>query len=398
MKDILEFTVSTFGHLSHGVTRTGKIMWKDYFIPQAQHLKYLSERIARDALPHALLFYGPEGAGQLLHALWAVQLLYCKDPVEGMPCGKCLDCKKTSQLTHPDIHFLFPTAGADARSHQFYNDWRLSLAENPFLNGYQWVQTIASDKQGNINAGDCHVAYQNMNMQAFEGGKKVLVIWLAEYLGKDGNRLLKLIEEPPEDTHIFLITENRDQIIATVQSRCQQFYFQPYPTELISESLVRWRGLGEAEAKKIASVCEGNMNEALSLAGQSNNDFEESLGTWIKACAKYDPAERVVWAEKMHKTSKEEQKQLIRYILRVMRKAILDRAGQPYESSPLEAKMIRYLAEKISADSLYGSIEVMNDTILQIARNAHPKVTWMHCSILFRKALIGKEVEPERIY
>lgn len=374
-------------------------MWKDYFISQVQHTRYLSDSIVRGVLPHALLFYGPEGSGQLLHALWATQLLYCKEPVEGMPCGKCLNCKRTNQLTHPDVHFLFPTAGKDARSHQFYKEWRTALSGNPFLNGFHWLQSIAREKQqGNINAGDCLAAYQNMNMQAFEGGKKVLVIWLAEYLGKDGNRLLKLIEEPPEDTHIFLIAENRDLILATIQSRCQQFYYPPYPAEMISESLVRWRDVKEAEAKKITLVCEGNMNEALSLVGQANDDFEESLGTWIKACAKYDPSGRVSWADKMHKTPKEEQKQLVRYILLVLRKAILDRAGQEYESSPMERKMVRYLADKIPGESLYGIIEVMNDTILQIARNAHSKVTWMHCSILFRKALIGKEVEPERIY
>jgi DNA polymerase-3 subunit delta' len=237
-----------------------------------------------------------------------------------------------------------------------------------------------------------------MNMQAFEGGKKVLIIWMAEYLGADGNRLLKLIEEPPENTHIILIAENRDMILSTILSRCQQLYFKPYPTSEIEDSLVKVHEYTRPVAARLAGIAEGNFNEAVSSAGNTNHEFETILSSWIKACVKNEPSGRVKWVDNVAKLSKEEQKQLFKYVLQMSRKSLLQKSQQQFEGSEREVKMIEYLSQRLSFDKLSLFVSTISEAIYQITRNANPKITWLHCSIIFHKALTGRKIEPSLVY
>jgi DNA polymerase-3 subunit delta' len=373
-------------------------MWKDHFISQSEHQKFLSESIQKGTLPHAMLFYGHEGSGQLVHALLATQLLFCSNISNHLPCNTCSGCRKTLHLNHPDVHFLLPTSGSDALSQHFYTQWRESLGQNPYLNSFQWIQKIAENKQGNINAKDCLHAYQKMNMQAFEGGKKVLIIWMAEYLGADGNRLLKLIEEPPENTHIILIAENRDLILPTILSRCQQLYFKPFQSKEIEDNLINQEGFNPALAAKLASISEGNFNEALNSSVHANQEFEKILSSWIKACAKKEPSERVKWVEQAAKLSKEEQKQFLKYSLQMTRKSVLKNANQEFDASDLERKMIDFMSTRLSIDQFHSFVSTLSEAIFQITRNANPKITWLHCSIIFHKALAGRKIVLSKVY
>ena len=138
-----------------------------------------------------------------------------------MPC-----LYKANQLVHPDIHFSYPVitkkAGEKPISTDFITEWREFVATNPYGNVYDWLQFIgAENKQGNITADECNDIIRKLSLKSFESEYKILIMWMPEFLGKEGNKLLKLIEEPPPNTLFILVAENEDLILPTIVSRCQ---------------------------------------------------------------------------------------------------------------------------------------------------------------------------------
>ncbi|HHS96139.1 MAG TPA: hypothetical protein ENJ45_06070, partial [Phaeodactylibacter sp.] len=180
-------------------------------------------RMAQNAqIPHAQIFFGPEGCGKLALALAFAQYVLCKNKSEADACGQCSACIKAEKLIHPDIHFSFPTVGTKMTSNHYLPQWRDALSQNPYLHANQWLQFIgAENKQGNINVDECNNIIKKLSLKTFEADYKIMIIWLPEYLGKEGNRLLKLIEEPPEKTLFILVAENQERILPTILSRCQ---------------------------------------------------------------------------------------------------------------------------------------------------------------------------------
>ncbi|WP_315818420.1 hypothetical protein [Paraflavitalea speifideaquila] len=116
-------------------------------------------------------------------------------------CGTCASCLKAARLVHPDIHFSYPViprkAGDKPVSTDYIQEWREFIVDTPYSNAYDWLQFIgAENKQGNITAYECNEIIRKLNLKSFESGFKILVLWMPEYLGNEGNKLLKLIEEP----------------------------------------------------------------------------------------------------------------------------------------------------------------------------------------------------------
>ena len=164
----------------------------------------LHQMVASDRLPHALLFLGPGGSGKLALALALAQHVLCEQPVSGEACGHCPECSKVERLIHPDLHFSFPTVGAGVTSDNFLPHWREAILENPYMDVNEWLQRIgAENKQGNINKQECVNIIHKLSLKTYKSNRKILIMWLPEYLGKEGNRLLKLIEEPPDQTLFF---------------------------------------------------------------------------------------------------------------------------------------------------------------------------------------------------
>jgi len=158
----------------------------------------LLESIAGERIPHAQLFVGPQGSGGLPLALAFAQRMVCANPSEDDSCGTCPGCIKAAKFAHPDIHFTFPTVGGSGSvSSSFLTQWRSALNDNPYLNIFDWISLLgAENKQGNITKAECVQVLQKLNLKSFESPNKVLIIWMPEYLKKEGNRLLKIIEEP----------------------------------------------------------------------------------------------------------------------------------------------------------------------------------------------------------
>ena len=166
-----------------------------------------------NVFPHALLISGEEGTGGLPMALALAQYIFCENKTASDACGKCAGCSKAAKLEHADLHMSFPSIppkpGVKAMSRLFITEFREFIQQTPYGTTYDWLQHInAENKQGNITAEECREIIDTLNLKSYEGGKKVQIIWRPEYLGKEGNILLKLIEEPPRDTILILIAES----------------------------------------------------------------------------------------------------------------------------------------------------------------------------------------------
>ncbi len=362
-------------------------MWRSQLLKQKQNLALLYSARAQGKLAHALLFYGAEGSGTLVHALEMALSIFCKNPVDGAGCGNCSSCRKVTQLNHPDLHFLLPTIGSNVKSTDFYTQFREACRENPYLSAYDWLQFIqAENKQGNMNAADCLAAYSQLGMQSFEGGAKVLVIWMGEYLGKEGNKLLKLIEEPPDDSHILIIAQNREAILPTILSRCQQVFFKPYPNEVVSHGLIELKGIKEEKAEMIARSADGNFNLAIQLIDYQADLFLDRWISWIKVSMKGSAMDKVAWADELGKETRERQKQFMRYCLHAVRSAFTH-SGSGSTVGEKEEKINQYLRGRLEISDFAEISEMLDQNIRYIMRNANGRIMWLDSTIKFGKIL-----------
>jgi len=319
-------------------------------IGQKQTKVQLVQMIQHNRLSHALLFLGKEGSGALSLAMAFAQYIVCEkvngkssnvaaslffdeEPASkpiiehGDSCGICSACIKANQLVHPDIHYSYPViskkAGEKPISTDFIVEWREFFSLHPYGNVYDWLQFInAENKQGNITAEECNDINRKINLKSFESEYKIQLIWMPEYLTKNGNKLLKLIEEPPANTLFMLIAENEGSILPTILSRTQLVKI-PLLTNLEVEAALEIRsGVAIEKAQQIAALSEGNYREALQLLQHVDDDWQAILREWLNLLVKKNLAGQVKWVEEMSKQGREKQKQFLKYFTHLLEQAI----------------------------------------------------------------------------
>ncbi|HLP93578.1 MAG TPA: hypothetical protein VK168_06055 [Saprospiraceae bacterium] len=376
-------------------------------VGQQRTKDFLASLAAGGRVPHALLFLSGTGGGGLAMANAFAQTLQCEknnasdaaddgglfgpaEPVERLQperveaCGECSACRKSAQYIHPDIHFSFPTIGTNAVSTDFLKEWRAFLAETPYADANSWLQRLgAENKQGNINKEECNAILKKLSLKAFEGRYKILLMWLPEYLGKEGNRLLKLIEEPPEQTIFLLVAENQDLILNTILSRCQLVKLDPLTDEEVAQGLVAQRGLSLERARQIAFLSGGDFGTALSVADTPANDDAQLLLDWLRKCWRGHAVEMVRWTEDFAKLGRENQKQFLQYGLHFLREMLsLISTGSPnMRLRPEELATAQNMAKVLNFDKIVQIVGLLNDNIYYIERNANPKILFLDTSI-----------------
>ena len=362
-------------------------------VGQKESLSFLLSLAGKDRLPHALLLLGPEGSGKLAIALLLAQYMLCETPSEEGPCFQCNSCHKSQKYIHPDLHFVFPVVGTNATSDQFLQQWRTALEDNPYMNVNQWLQLIgAENKQGNINKEECNRILQKLSLKTFESTKKIMIIWLPEYLAKEGNRLLKIIEEPPEGTHFILVAENQELILNTILSRCQLVRINPLSDEDIQLG-IRARFPKQADqAASVARLANGNFNEALSLMSSKINDHSVRFLEWMRKCYKGNAVELVKWTESFAGLGRENQKHFLRYALHFLREyLVLKMTGTAQvRMDEKELKTAQNLTKVLGFEQVSSIVALLDDAIYAVERNANPKILFLDCSVKLHKILQNK--------
>jgi len=356
----------------------------------------LGRLVAQGRLPHAMLLLGPPGSGKLALANGLAQYILCENKTETDACGQCNACFKASKRIHPDIHFSFPTVGTNVKSDAFLPQWRGALEDNPYMEVNDWLQIIgAENKQGNINKEECLNIIRKLSLKTFEGSHKVLIMWLPEYLGKEGNRLLKLIEEPPAQTVFILVAEQQELILNTILSRCQVVKVRALRGDEIKEALVEKQVATDENAEAIAQLADGNLNEALKMAQEKENDNADLFLEWMRKCYIGNGVEMVKWVDKFAKLGRENQKHFIRYALHFMREYMVLKMSDQSQVRlrNIELKTAQNLQKVIAFDQIEDIVQLLNDNAYFIERNANPKVLFLDTSIQLNKILKRKKRE-----
>ena len=371
-------------------------------IGQTQVKQTLVEMVQLNRLSHALLFLGQEGSGSLAMALAFAQYVVCEkkaDPMMTDACGICASCVKASQLIHPDIHYSYPVIpkkpGDKPVSTDYGSEWREFVEQYPYGNAYDWLQFIgAENKQGNITAQECNDIIHKLSLKSFESGYKILVMWMPEYLGNEGNKLLKLIEEPPADTLFLLVAENESMILQTILSRTQLVKMPLPETADIEKALMERAGLEQGQARQIAVLSEGNYHEALQLIRHADDDWQGVLREWLNAILKNGPIAQVKWIEEISKSGRERQKQFLRYFNHLLEQAIRMRYMEEGQITIPEAeKDFASRLNKIADISQQQAIiQELDKAAYYIERNAHAKMLFHALTIKLYHILAEKKL------
>ncbi len=357
-------------------------------------------------VPHAQLFVGPEGCGTLPMAIAYIQYLVCANYNGENKEGEQACNLKFNNFSHPDLHFAFPVAGSDSKkrpftSKNFMPEWRQFLQEQPYGNLYDWYSAIGIEKkQGQISVHEAAEVLKKLFLKSYEGSYKVMLIWMAEKMNiSASNKLLKLIEEPPEKTIFILIAEDEEQILQTIRSRCQILTFPPLSEESITNGLIK-RGLSRDEALTIAHEANGNFNKALDLMNKDSEDlvFEKWFVQLVRNAFKAKGNKGAIlllteWSDKISQTGRETQKKFLFYCIKVIRQAMLinynvkDLAFMKIEADNFHFdKFARFIHE----NNVLTIVKELEDAIYHVERNGNPKIIFTDLSIKLTRLIHKK--------
>jgi DNA polymerase-3 subunit delta' len=394
-------------------------------IGQADAKQQLAELVKHNRLSHALLFLGKEGTGALSLALAFAQYIVC-ETVNGKSaaapslfgevslttndsqlkpndsCNTCPSCSKAQKLIHPDIHFSYPVipkkSGDKPLSTDFISEWREFVQLYPYGNVFDWLQFIgAENKQGNITVHECNDIIHKLNLKSFESGYKILIMWMPEYLGNAGNKLLKLIEEPPPDTLFILVAENESQILPTILSRCQLVKIPTLDTVQVADALTERAGVNPDQARQVASISEGNYREALQLVQHAEEDWQDLLREWLNATLKTGPVAQVKWIEEISKLGREKQKQFLRYFNHLLEQSVRLRTMGIHSNHALnmpekERDFALRLNKLADISQQQAIIEELDKAAYHIERNAHGKMLFHALTIKLYHIIADKSL------
>ena len=363
-----------------------------------QHIKsHLAKTVKSGKIPHTQLFIGKTGSGLLALALSYANEILCQSYDE--KSDAYTSCKnKVNKLAHPDLHFVYPVntnegVKKNPISDNFASSWRDFVFNNSYSSLYDWYQFIGIEKkQGNISKHEAVSISKKLSLKSYEGGYKVLIIWMAEKMNNEcANQLLKLIEEPPEKTVVLLLTENVEIILDTIKSRCQKLHIPSLAEEEIYQELVNTYSLKSNEAKKISHQSNGDFNKALQIIKEDNKDvlFEDLFVLWVRTAFKAKKNKEAVnglfhWSEKIAEEGRETQKRFLNFCLEIFRQAML----KNYNAESLiyfQSHDGNFSFDKFSAyihqNNILDIREALEKAIYHIERNGNAKIIFTDVSI-----------------
>lgn len=349
--------------------------------------------IHENRVAHTQLFLGPEGSGSFVLAIAFAQYINCTDRTETDSCGVCPSCIKFQKLAHPDLNFYFPTTTTNAvkkdpRSALFLNDWRDYLIKNngyPSLNGwYEYLKV--GNKQGFIRKDDANELIGKISFKPYEAEYKIVIFWMIERMNESAsNKLLKTLEEPPDNTLIILLAERYELLLPTVRSRAQIVKIPPVGNKEIAAELIRLKGFGSQQAEQLATLSLGNWNYALNLA-ENSEDLQTNFlqfRKWLRLCFRpQDYIELNKFNSELARIGRERQKSFLRYGLETIHSSIMLNQGHS-DSVKKRGEELDFsvkLAPMINESNQLEVYKLFNEAIYHIERNAHPGILFSDLS------------------
>lgn len=372
------------------------------------HVKnHLITSAEKGRIPHAQLFVGQAGSGVLPMALAYSQYILCRNSGGENTSGSSSCNLQMNQIAHPDLHFAFPVAANDkVKKHpvsgNFLEEWRNFLKINAYGNLFEWYQSLGiENKQGQIGVDEAQEIVKSVSLKSYEGGYKIVIIWMAEKMNIAGsNKLLKLIEEPPDKTLFLLIAEDAGNILQTITSRCQILHFPLLSEADISTGLMEKVDCDENRAKVIAHRANGNFNTALRLFKKDEGDeqFEEWFITWVRSAfkAKGNKAaieDLISWSDTIAAAGREAQKKFLLLCMDFFRQALLlnyNVRDLVFLEPETKGFTLEKFAPFVHGNNIFEIKNELQDALFHIERNGNAKIIFTDLSIKLTRLLHKK--------
>jgi DNA polymerase-3 subunit delta' len=353
-------------------------------------------------ISHAQLFLGPEGGGAFALAAAYIQYILCEkrsgsDSHQDDSCGSCAPCLKIAKLSHPDVHLSFPVILSESKtSDGLIAEFRERILETPYMNYRYWLDSIeGNNKNGVIGVDESAGILHKLVYKAYEAEYKFMLVWMAEHMNTQAaNKLLKIIEEPPEKTVFILIAEDTEEILPTILSRCQVVKIPRLPDEHIENALVEKGFSNKEEAKSIATLAEGNFWEAQKQITQLEENLErlDTFRQWMLFCFKKDVPGIIQFTDDLSGGGREKLKILLSYSLNMFRQSIIANYGgnEMVHLRGNEREFIVKFANYIHGSNIIELTEAFDKAYYYLERNGNPKIVMFDLSLTAMK-LINKQ-------
>lgn len=373
--------------------------------------EYIKSHLTKSAtsgrIPHAQLFVGPEGSGTLAMAIAYSQYILCANAGNENTGGTESCNLKFQSISHPDLHFIYPTVTTEEvktkpKSTDFITDWRQFLLENPYGGLFDWYRMLGvQNKQGEIRVEDAQEILKSLALKSYEGGYKIMIIWMADKMNiSASNKLLKLLEEPTDKTLFILITENEEDLIQTIRSRCQVLHFNALPEKVIAEALISREKIEPRTATKLAHQSQGNYSKALQLLQENGEDlaFEKWFVDWVRAAfrAKGNAAaiqDLIAWSEQIAGLGRETQKKFLHFCIDMFRQALLlnyQTTSLVYMEPKVEKFKLENFAPFVNGNNINDIFNELSEAMYHIERNGNAKIILTDLSIKLTRLIHKK--------
>ena len=363
-------------------------------IPGQKEIKAkLLRSVKEERVSHAQLFTGPEGCGSMALALAYARYVSCENRTDYDSCGTCKSCVKYEKLIHPDLHFVFPVIkgkkATDPVSDNYLEEWREFVKRSPYFTLNNWMDSIeVGNAQGMIFASEASEIIKKLNLKTFESDYKIMIIWLPEKMHQaTANKLLKMIEEPPEKTLFLLVSEEPDKVIPTILSRCQLVKVPSFSSTNIEKYLIDRFNIAPDKASDISRVSNGNITRAIELCENEDSSLAnlERFKSLMRFAWKRDIVSIINWSEEISTTGREAQKNFISFSMRLLRENLMLSLNQLKNSlvslTGEEATFSENFHPFINQNNIYPLTEEFNLVYSHIESNGNAKIIFLDLAL-----------------
>jgi DNA polymerase-3 subunit delta' len=366
---------------------------------QTEIISKLLRSVKEERVSHAQLFTGPAGCGSLALALAYAQFVSCEDKKDNDSCGICKSCVKYEKMIHPDLHFVFPVIkgkkATDPVSDNYIEDWREFVRKSPYFGLNNWLDTIeVGNAQGLIFASEASEIIRKLSLKTFESDFKIMIIWLPEKMHQaTANKLLKMIEEPPEKTLFLLVSEEPDKILPTILSRCQLIKIPSFSNEEVKSYLRSTFGTTEIKSADIARIANGNLLRAIELCENDETAREnlENFKTLMRHAWKRDILSLISWSEEISSLGRESQKNFLSNSLRLLRENLMLSIDQLQSNLVFlggeEAEFSGKFHPFINTNNIYPLVEEFSLAHSHVEANGYAKAIFLDLALKVTKLI-----------
>ncbi len=375
------------------------MQFKD-IIGQQNVKQNLIKSVKENRIAHAQLFLGPEGCGSLPLAIAYAQYISCLNRIDEDACGTCSSCHKYGKLIHPDLHFVYPVntskkISKDPVCDDYVAEWRNCLLNNPYMIESQWYESIEiENKQGFIGTEESKQILKKLNLKSYESDYKILIIWLPEKMNlQAANKLLKMIEEPPENTIILMVSQTTLDILPTILSRVQLVAIPRISDKELKKALNARFQLSPEKIENLVHLSNGNYGKATGMMEQSEETifFHENFIVLNRASYSGKIADIISFVDVISEIGREQQKRFLMYALQLVRENFIlnfkneDMIYMSAEERNFSEKFHVFINQK-NIDEIY---KLYNDALKDIEYNGYDKIVFLDLCLRLHYLLKG---------